>query len=320
MRSVSAPGNILLLGEYAVTEEGGLGVALGGGPRATATAFPAEELTITARMGGQHSQWPADPLPLAEAALAVFSRRGVEPERGRVEIDTSAFYRDSRKLGFGSSAAAAVLLTALLLDGRRPSGADAEGETGTENIFPFALEVHRELQEGRGSGYDVAASLFGGTVRFEGGVTPRAERVELPWLPRLYVIPGPDAVRSGSAVGAYNRWKGERPAEAISFLEESNELVRRFLGSGTWSEAAPIVRAARGLGERLGRAIGVESTFRPASGVIREEELGDQMAPGVVKSVGAGAEMGLLFSPCALDEPALESTELCAEERGLVWE
>lgn len=309
MRSLSAPGNVLLLGEYAVTEEGGLGVALGAGPRAEGRATPGENLTITARMGTDTIEWPREPLPLAEAAGVVLSRRGIEAPASAIEIDTGSFYRRERKLGFGSSAAATVLLTALLLGSGVPK----------ERLFAVALEMHRELQGGRGSGYDVAASLFGGTIRFEGGVVPRVERVELPWLPRLYVIPGPEAVRSGSAVGAYNRWKGERPAEAIRFLDESNELVRRFLRARSWGEAAPVVRAATLLGERVGKEIGVDSTFRPASGSL-EEHLGDKRGEAVVKSVGAGAEMGVLFSPCELTPGRLESIELARSEKGLVWE
>lgn len=325
MRSLSAPGNVLLLGEYAVTEEGGLGVALGTGPRARAATSPSDDLTVTARMGAQTVHWPREPLPLAEAAVAILSRRDVQIRPSAIEIDTSDFYRGERKLGFGSSAAAAVLLTALLM-GEEPgksneSGGRDEGMLpDTGELFSIALEVHRELQGGRGSGYDVAASLYGGTIRFEGGALPRAERVELPWLPRLYAIPGPEAVRSGSAVGAYNRWKGRSPGEAIRFLQESNELVRRFLRSLSWEEAAPVVEAAKELGERLGGDIGVESAFRPASGIVRNEELRNNSGGAVIKSVGAGAEMGVLFSPCEPEAAALESMELAREERGLAWE
>ena len=64
---LTVPGNLLLAGEYAVLEEGGLGAALAVEPRLTVTVFPAERWEIVGRWigggeltgaGGRHARVP----------------------------------------------------------------------------------------------------------------------------------------------------------------------------------------------------------------------------------------------------------------------
>lgn len=310
-RRVSAPGNLLILGEYAVTEPGGLGLALGCDPRAFATSDPAQELAVTARFGTTRRQWPDQPLPVVEAALEILSDEGIEPEPQRLEIDTRPFYQKDRKLGFGSSAVASVLLTTLLVPSRFRR---------KEELFRLALRVHRALQAGRGSGYDVAASVWGGAIAFEGGLLPTALPVELPWLPRIYALLGAEAVRSGGAVDAYSRWKNRRAEEAAEFFRESNALVQRLLSARSWNEAAEVVEKSKRLGEKLGRNIGVESTFRLPRPKGEEPVLHCDHGPVVLKSVGAGAEMGILLTPCEMEETTFEAVELNDKEDGVRWE
>lgn len=315
-RELSAPGNVLLLGEYAVTEPGGLGVALGSGPRGSATSQPAKELTVTSRFGSGFLQWPSDPLPLMDVALETLENEGIEPEPQQLEIDTSSFYEGERKLGFGSSAVATVMLVAQLL----PGGADLRTHAGRERLFGLALQTHRALQGGRGSGYDVAASIWGGLLRFEGGSRPAVKRVELPCLPRLYALCGREAVHSGRAVDAYNRWKHNHPREAEAFIEQSNELVGQLLASERWEEGARVLEKASRLGEELGRTIGVESSFRPLESQAAQDALLCDRGPAVLKSAGAGAEMGVLFTPCEMADVEPESIILETREEGVRWE
>lgn len=317
-RSLSAPGNVLLLGEYAVTEAGGLGVALGSGPRAVATSEPAEELSLTARFGPEERRWPEESLPLMEAAMEEAAEAGIELEPHRIEVDTSSFYRGGRKLGFGSSAAATVVLTALLLTPDSYTTLPPR-----ERLFRFALQTHRRLQGGRGSGYDVAASIWGGAIVFTGGKQPEVSRGELSWLPGLYALPGRQPVGSGYAVERYERWKAGRPEKGERFLCRSNELVRRLLSAESWEEGAEALEQAKELGEELGRSIGVESTFRLTEpGETGEGDLALRCDRGavVLKAVGAGSEMGVLFTPCELPKGDIEAVELKPDEEGLRWE
>lgn len=72
-------------------------------------------------------------------------------------IDTSQQETAGRKLGLGSSAAAAVATAAVLL------GEDPRNPSNRRRIFVEAWHAHRAVQP-RGSGGDVAASTYGGVV------------------------------------------------------------------------------------------------------------------------------------------------------------
>jgi phosphomevalonate kinase len=74
-----------------------------------------------------------------------------------INIDTREFFCGDEKLGIGSSAAATVALVAAFAT-RFETGADA---------LQAAIAAHRELQNGRGSGADVACSSLGGIVEYE---------------------------------------------------------------------------------------------------------------------------------------------------------
>lgn len=78
------------------------------------------------------------------------------PAGGLVELDTAPFYLHGSKLGLGSSAASCV---ALLGAFSRLIGRGAEAAT--------ALRIHQRLQDGQGSGIDIAAAWQGGTLRFQ---------------------------------------------------------------------------------------------------------------------------------------------------------
>ena len=265
----------------------------------------------SAFFGTRRIKWPEESLPLMETALEVLERRRQAPPKLQVTIDTTTLFDGERKLGLGSSAAAAVLLTGVLLG---QNGADAAPGIGTA-LFSAALEIHRKLQGGRGSGYDVAASLFGGVLRFSGGEKPEVERVSIPWLPSFYLVPGEAAVHTGGAVEAYRRWKSARPEAAGEFLSHSNALVSRFLDSSCRREGADALREAKSAGEKLGRSIGVDTGFRPPVGCSEEG--------AVVKPVGAGGELALFFAEkeqLTLPPECNAIGPLRPGERGISWE
>ena len=98
-------------------------------------------------------------------------------------LDTKPFFqtRDGvrHKLGLGSSAALTVTLASALV------GWSAAGKVpAADSLWLQTLvSLHRRVQGGLGSGIDVAASLLGGTIEYrlvEGGSVATAERVRLP--------------------------------------------------------------------------------------------------------------------------------------------
>jgi len=101
--------------------------------------------------------------------------------RGSIVLDTREFFQptagESVKLGLGSSAALTVSLTATLLGWtggeRQPDAID----------LTQVLDLHRSFQGGRGSGIDLAASLMGGVVEYrlrDDGRSPSAQHLQLP--------------------------------------------------------------------------------------------------------------------------------------------
>ena len=133
--TVSAPGKMVLLGDYAVLA----------GARALVAAVDRRAVGERVSPGeGQTSE-------VVEAVL----RRVDSPALGpnEVRIDTTGFMDPERgKLGVGSSAAVAVV-TAALGTGR-----------GDESTLAVAIEGHRDANDGQGSGIDVAASFYGGVI------------------------------------------------------------------------------------------------------------------------------------------------------------
>ncbi len=302
-RAVSAPANLLLLGEYAVLEEGGRGLALALDVRAVAS------LTGTAREGGRDRVvrgaipggevvWPGDRGVLGGVADYLHERFGPAP--GCVELDTSSFFRaDGRKRGFGSSASLAVALTALWC-GFDGTPADRD------RVRRIATEAHRAAQGGRGSGYDTAVSALGGVVLFTGGADPQARRVELPWLPPITLFAGRDPVATTGAVGRYRAWRDANAGAADRFLNRSNELVDRFAAARSWEEARETLVAYRELTLELGDVVGVPARLEPSAPLDED---------GVSKAVGAGDELGVVLAPGTAADRAVTLAD-----EGVRWE
>lgn len=146
--ATSAPGKLVLMGEYAVLR-GHTAVVAAVDVRATTRLSEADDLRVDLDDGG-----------LLQACLDEAAALGVRA-RGVLHVDTQAFRDEAdRKLGLGSSAAACVAtLHALLLAGDVDIG-------GVDGLHAAAQRAHRRFQRGRGSGIDVAASTYGGLVRF----------------------------------------------------------------------------------------------------------------------------------------------------------
>lgn len=131
------PGNLLLLGEFAVTLEGGLGIASTVDKFVSIEVKTAKKLTIHSSHSETLILFTLDQLFLKRPSLEIF-------------VDSSALFKpNGDKMGLGSSAAVVAGLTLALTGLKR------------EDAYLKAIEIHRAFQGGRGSGYDVAASLFG---------------------------------------------------------------------------------------------------------------------------------------------------------------
>jgi phosphomevalonate kinase len=199
-----APGKLILSGAYSV---------LWGAPAL---------VTAVARFATADTTRP--PVHVSEE-VALAAREGVIDapcfvDAGPLRTDDGA--GGTRKLGLGSSAAilsATLLAKAPALESDRP------------RLFESALDLHRRAQGG-GSGADVAASVFGGTLRFlRGDAGPLLE---------------PTALPAGLALTIFY-------ADASASTQEFVAQVRRFAG-GSPAAFAPLLSRARAGAEDAARA------------------------------------------------------------------
>jgi len=294
---VSTPGNMLLLGEYAVLEERGLGIAAAVGGRVRLEAWAARSLSIEGTWTGGSFHWTRKHRAESSLVSAAFETvrewrlahgRSRGFEKLRVRIDSSELYSSSgRKAGLGSSAAVTVALVYALRGGGR-----------LDRTLPLlALAAHRAAQGGTGSGYDVYCSCFGGWGVFCGGARPSWQ----PFTPRfdawMYLFPGPAAVSTRDAIRSFSQWRNREPILAGRFISESNGNVRAFVEARSARTAAVAFRKARKTGIALGDAIGVEARIRAPAGVD----------PDLCKSVGAGNELGAYLRLPGAPEPPEQS-------------
>ncbi len=311
MMRIRVPGNILLAGEYAVLEEGGLGLSMAVDEYVELDAEPDPALSgqgasghlFVGIMGGASAVWTAglaadNPL---FAAVAAACDRVLREERGggldgpglRITVDSRSFqYPDGRKRGLGSSAAACVAVAALLLRDLKDNPAYPD------LVFRSALEGHRAVQGGRGSGYDVAASVFGGLGLFSGGDRPTYRRLEARELPEMTLLRGTRAVSTADAVRSWEAWKRRDGAAARRYREESDALVRELVDAGRREDFIAALHRAADLGRSLGAAIGVSAVPDDDCAECRDEGTG-------VKALGAGNELILAYSLYPLAGDAL---------------
>ncbi len=297
----SAPSNLLLFGEYAVTVPGGLGIACGVEPRVSGVIEAAASFSIHGTTGSRSFGWePGEASPSlfaacleAAASATAFDTTALSGIGCRIVIDSSALYRqDGTKRGLGSSAGVAVVLCALLLclfGGSKPT---------PEEVFSCALRAHRRSQGGRGSGYDVAASTFGRLGLFGGGEKPTWRSLSAGWLPSLSLHQGPKEVSTAPAIQSFERWKSAAPQQFRDFMEASNAGVATLAQASSWREAAPTGRRLSELGRELGRYLDTPADVPETVRTCRDRENRSSLdpEPTMVKAVGAGGELFVSFN------------------------
>lgn len=162
--TASAPGKVVLCGEYAVLD-GAPAIAMAVNRRASVTIDDGSRATVSSigLPGSTDTR-------LLESVCEVLD---IDRPEAAITLDTGAFtdVASGRKLGIGSSAALAVALV----------GALSPRAMGPDGIFEAALLAHRRFQDGRGSGVDIAASAAGGLIEYRQGEAPRA----LTWVADL---------------------------------------------------------------------------------------------------------------------------------------
>jgi len=270
----SAPGKLVLFGEYAVLE--GAPALVSAVNRRATVKFRSDDsgvLTLSAvplglkqfpvlRRGQRHADAEGEPrasltLMVLELMLSKFPELGPLLSGGHLTIDSTAMSlaHGGAKLGVGSSAAVATALVggigSLLKD--RPLG-------GRE-IFELAHRAHHQFQGGKGSGIDVAAASFGGTLSFSGAKGLQSPQTEISSWPsglRWQVVGTGVSASTSQFIGALRAWRDENLNEYKNLMGDMRTLSERVSAGVevSWVEASlHWCELLEALGDRIGAPI-----------------------------------------------------------------
>jgi phosphomevalonate kinase len=333
----SAPGKLVLLGEYAVLF-GAPAAVMAVNRRARVELAPSESdcWTLIAPDLAPHPvgfdvgrggvvNWREEELGreyfgLVERLLRELDHAGVveltQLAPLAATLDTRELFPsrgDSRcKLGLGSSAALTVALATALVawagDGRMP-----DADTGWLQTL---VDLHRRIQGGLGSGVDIVASVLGGVSRFQLGedssvVTAQAMALPVD-LQLLFIWTG----RSASTSGFLERLEARRAVHphgvdrAISRLGELSEAGIDALESEAAGAFLDTVDGFWDALEALGREIEMPILSEEHKRLRRlAAESGGRYKP----SGAGGGDLGIAF---AVDPAAMQETAARAGAEG----
>ena len=177
---VSAPGKLMLSGEWSVLEKGNPCIVLAMDKKVIARIRESDKcyiklkslgISTNAKIEGTNVITEKEDGKLAftkhaiHTALEYLKGKGINPKNFELETDSEmkTDSREAEKLGFGSSAAAVVAISGAVL---KLHGGEIETEQEKEVLFKLGIIAHYFAQSKIGSGFDVAASTFGGALLY----------------------------------------------------------------------------------------------------------------------------------------------------------
>jgi phosphomevalonate kinase len=265
---VSAPGKLMISGEYAVLA----------GAEAIVAAVDRR-----AHARARSAQAPAAPAE-ARAAFAQVERKygalGYEPT-----VDVSALRAKDAKLGLGSSAAAAAAAAGLAL---LAHGQEITSEVARRQVFDAAWRGHQDVAP-IGSGADVAASVFGGYIRF---VRRHGEAVQVtplvwPTELRVHVVWTGQEARTSTFLERVAALAQAEPAKHADRLDALKEEAAQFVRAVQARDTQGILASTQAYGRAMG-ALGDAAGIAIVNDTLRKVAELAQRSGGAAKPSGAG--------------------------------
>ena len=307
----SAPGKIVLSGEYAVLfgapaivtavdcrAEVSVEAIDGNDSVLYAPGMQNENVRFRREANGDY-RWTAGRYRLVEEVIEALAPTVIPAFS--CSLDTRAFRdeRSGRKLGFGSSAALATALTAAL-----------DSTLNLHSDIPsIAASAHWAYQSGTGSGVDIAASVNGGTLRFEKKDAREPRTLNWPTGLEYRIL-----------------WSGH-PANTTQILRN---LDLRQAGSSTSGrklvDAAVIVASSWESGSLNNVLPALREYVADLVEFSTDHEIGI-FAAGHMELLEPAADLGLVYKPCGAgggdigvvfggDRQALDDFSKCAVDKG----
>lgn len=306
----SAPGKVVLLGEYVVLD-GAQALVMAVDRRCTAslTALSGDHSTLTSRMPDATVTEFGTGDSSGSALVDVLRNSGhLAPPWAAWsgEIDSSEFFVGRQKLGLGSSAAALVAFA-----GASWKAAKKPGYPGLDRL----IQCHRAFQGGVGSGIDVAASLTGGCLEFRLNEA-REAGIGSVRLPKSVGFAGIFAGGSASTpdlVGRYRQWAASASAGASALKHRLIAVAAEGCAAAVAGSGEDFIGAIeaygnclRDLGEAMGAGIVTAAHARIA-------ELAAKTGLAYKVSGAGGGDVGIA---CGLDRDALRAFSAKASDEG----
>jgi phosphomevalonate kinase len=320
-----APGKLILLGEYAVLE--------GAPALVTAVDRFAHVEVRTGEPGSKSFSVEARGIPIPElsfcldetgtprfgdvsedmlAALKFFSAtfsQGLKmlQERKipglRLFVDTGDFFNleTGEKLGFGSSAAMTVALLAAM---QGAAGILAVSEEDRSSLFRTGMDAHCLAQGKTGSGTDIAAATWGGTLLYQ--VSPLsssdvpnapAEPIEVPADLHLLTVWTGKPASTRELVGNVQDYKSREPERYRRAIDEMAAVAAAGVHAFTGCDTAAFLRAVADYGSAM-QHLGEISDTPVYSAEHRELAHIVHDAGAIYKPSGSGGgDAGIVLAP-----------------------
>jgi phosphomevalonate kinase len=267
-----APGKAVLCGEYAVLH-GAPAIAVAVDRTARAQFAKVGNATAFVQQAVKHAE------------------RVVGPAPAPIVVDTAQLFEGEHKLGLGSSAAVTTATVGLLFAAKDATLSDKRA------LFDVADAAHAQAQGTRGSGVDVACSVYGGALRFTRGqdgveILP----VELPDNLRLTFIWAGKPASTAQLLERIKQLAETHPLRHESAMARLTAQAHAFASAVAANDSAALVAAADAYGQamgQLGEAAACEIVTRPhavCAALARRHG-------GAAKPSGAGGgDLGVAFT------------------------
>ncbi len=282
--TATAPGKLILTGEYAV---------LDGAP----AVVVAVDRRVVASMRGPV---PAGSSPfLLAVAHELGTRYGDAAAQAAlgIVVDSSAFYAGNNKLGLGSSAAVTVAATQLALELAGISYARPE-------VLAVAGAAHATAQGARGargSGADIAAAVHGGTIRFARGVVGKLFWPQGITLLSFFTGTPADTVALVTRVTAARAANKAAVDAAMVAIADASQAATLALAGPRTGTVTAVVGAFTLAGAAIDR-LAIATRVDLVPDCVKAARLAMAALGGTAKTTGAGGgDIGIAVIPATVD-------------------
>ena len=264
---VSAPGKMMISGEYAV---------LAGAEAIVAAVNRRARASVR---GGDAPTAPAEARAAFRQVEAALGALGHEPT-----VDVSELRTKDAKLGLGSSAAAAAASAGLALI---EHGHEISSEAERRRVFDAAWRGHMDVAP-IGSGADVAASVFGGFLRFlRRGDDIQVSPLAWPAGLRAHVVWTGQEARTSTFLERVAALADAEPAKHTQLMQALKDEAARFVRAVEKHDTSGVLASTDAYGRAMG-ALGDAAEIAIVNDTLRKVAELAARAGGAAKPSGAG--------------------------------